>query len=247
MKYGDLRVAVCTALLCTGTAMGQTAEEKCQERLAKEWGKFQKCVENVIGNVYGGDTYGYYFKAFWACRHTYFRKWTGFQSKSSLQGSSCIGSRFTDNGDGTVSDKLTGLVWEKKTDDGSVHDKDNLYTWSTGSPWAESGTAFTGFLSTLNSSGFAGSSGWRIPTLAELESITSDFPCSGTPGGSTCQCLAAPCIAFADPNTGLATYPTSTTEATNPSTVWQIFTADGDVYTSSKSSTRIYRAVRGGL
>ena len=28
-----------------------------------------------------------------------------------------------------VRDNVTGLIWEVKTDDGSVHDKDNTYTW----------------------------------------------------------------------------------------------------------------------
>ena len=36
---------------------------------------------------------------------------------------------FTDNGDGTITDNTTGLMWEKKSDDGSIHDKDNTYTW----------------------------------------------------------------------------------------------------------------------
>ena len=28
-----------------------------------------------------------------------------------------------------VRDNVTGLIWEVKTDDNSIHDKDNLYTW----------------------------------------------------------------------------------------------------------------------
>lgn len=28
-----------------------------------------------------------------------------------------------------VLDNVTGLMWENKTDDGGLHDKDNLYTW----------------------------------------------------------------------------------------------------------------------
>ena len=31
---------------------------------------------------------------------------------------------FTDNGDGTITDNNTGLMWEKKSDDGGLHDKD---------------------------------------------------------------------------------------------------------------------------
>jgi len=34
-------------------------------------------------------------------------------------------TRFIDHGDGTVTDTRTGLMWEQKTDDGSIHDKDN--------------------------------------------------------------------------------------------------------------------------
>src|SRR5205809_4983867 len=37
---------------------------------------------------------------------------------------------YADHGDGTVKDLNTGLVWEKLSDDGTVHDKDNLYTWA---------------------------------------------------------------------------------------------------------------------
>jgi hypothetical protein len=32
------------------------------------------------------------------------------------------------DGDKMVQDNVTGLTWEVKTDDGSVHDKDNTYT-----------------------------------------------------------------------------------------------------------------------
>src|SRR5215470_2698651 len=81
--------------------------------------------------------------------------------------------RFRDNGNGTVTDTTSGLVWEKKSDDGSVHDKDLQFSWSlsiTGSS-APDGTAFTLFLPTLNGTRFAGFSDWRLPTLEELQTI----------------------------------------------------------------------------
>ena len=28
-----------------------------------------------------------------------------------------------------VKDNVTGLIWENKTDDGTIHDKDNTYSW----------------------------------------------------------------------------------------------------------------------
>jgi hypothetical protein len=37
---------------------------------------------------------------------------------------------YTDNGDGTITDNNTGLMWEKKGDAGGLHDKDNIYAWS---------------------------------------------------------------------------------------------------------------------
>src|SRR5205809_4997267 len=37
---------------------------------------------------------------------------------------------YVDEGDGTVTDVNTGLMWEKLSHDGTAHDKDNLYTWA---------------------------------------------------------------------------------------------------------------------
>ena len=63
---------------------------------------------------------------------------------------------YVDNGDGTVFDLNTGLVWEKKDDSGGIHDKDNGYTWSTGTDDMD-GTIMSTFLATLNGGGgFAG-------------------------------------------------------------------------------------------
>ena len=56
---------------------------------------------------------------------------------------------YVDNGDGTITDLNTGLMWEKKDDSGGVHDKDNTYTWSTGTNNMD-GTIVTTFLDTLN-------------------------------------------------------------------------------------------------
>jgi hypothetical protein len=55
---------------------------------------------------------------------------------------------YTDNGDGTITDNNTGLMWEKKSDDGSIHDKDTEYTWDN---------AFAVHIAGLNAGpGFAG-------------------------------------------------------------------------------------------
>src|SRR5258707_95702 len=38
---------------------------------------------------------------------------------------------YQDNGDGTVTDLNTQLMWEKKSEDGSLHDVSNTYVWSS--------------------------------------------------------------------------------------------------------------------
>src|SRR5207247_60676 len=85
---------------------------------------------------------------------------------------------YTDNGDGTITDNNTGLVWEKLSADGSVHDMSNTYTWDQ---------TFSGHVATLNSTSFGGHNDWRLPNVKELASIVNyeDFPgCPGT--GAAC-------------------------------------------------------------
>ena len=85
---------------------------------------------------------------------------------------------FRDNGDGTVTDDSTGLMWEKKVRpinsfvDG-VHTVNGVYFWSApGVTGTEpDGSAFTVFLKFMNEERFAGHSDWRLPTRQELLSI----------------------------------------------------------------------------
>jgi hypothetical protein len=78
---------------------------------------------------------------------------------------------------GTVIDNATGLMWEQKTNDGTIHDYDNEYSWKV---------AFDVFLngpSGLNTTNFAGYNDWRIPNINELLSIVDYGPPNihGTP------------------------------------------------------------------
>jgi hypothetical protein len=64
------------------------------------------------------------------------------------------------NGDGTITDNYTGLMWETLTNpgDGSIHDYLNFYDWPR---------AFQK-IADLNASNFAGHSDWRLPNINEL-------------------------------------------------------------------------------
>ena len=61
-------------------------------------------------------------------------------------------------------DDVTGLVWEVKANDGSIHDKDDTYTWN------DSGN----FITALNNAQFGGYTDWRMPSVQEL-SFLGDF------------------------------------------------------------------------
>jgi hypothetical protein len=54
------------------------------------------------------------------------------------------------------------LVWEVKTIDGSMHDRDKTFAWSS---------AHETFLAELNSTEFGGFTDWRLPTTSELRTI----------------------------------------------------------------------------
>ncbi len=70
---------------------------------------------------------------------------------------------YTDNGDGTITDNVTGLMWEKLSDDGSVHDFNKTYSWFD---------AFDVKIAALNAAPcFAGHCDWRLPNRRELESL----------------------------------------------------------------------------
>ena len=158
-------------------------------------------------------------------------------------------TRFVDNGDGTVCDHQTGLMWEMKdaVSDNTVdltnpRDVDNNYTWSiSGGP--PDGTAYTDFLARLNgdiasasaSNQLGGHRDWRLPTIAELQTI---LDCS----------LGAPCI---DPTFGptaatLSAYWSSTSNAINLGVAWEANFDAGFVGFDRKSADRRVRAVRGG-
>jgi hypothetical protein len=148
---------------------------------------------------------------------------------------------YVDNGDGTVTDINTGLMWEKLSDDGTIHDWDDRYTWDD---------AFAVKIATLNGGGgFAGHGDWRVPNIKELQSIVNYqngnpavspvFHNGCTPGCSVTTCS---CTQLSD-----AGYWSSSTHASYPYAAWFVLFGYGYVSADTKTDIAYVRAVRGGL
>jgi len=153
---------------------------------------------------------------------------------------SCIpaASAFADNGDGTVTDERSGLVWEKLADDDSIHDWDASFTWSEASSVK---------LAQLNAGGgFAGHTDWRVPTIEELISlirqghnppVAPEFDSGCAPGCSVTSCSCT----HADFHWSASTDPRHSNAA------WSvIFGGDGVAEADLKTYKMYVRAVRGG-
>ena len=93
-----------------------------------------------------------------------------------------------------VQDNITGFIWEVKTDDDGLHDKDHLYTWYNTDPatnggvdgYADGDDAIChgydesnestycntqAFAARVNTASLCGASDWRLPSKEELRSI----------------------------------------------------------------------------
>lgn len=146
---------------------------------------------------------------------------------------------YVDNGDGTVTDTTTGLMWEKLSDDGSIHDTDNTYTWTA---------AVTTKVAALNTIPcFAGYCDWRLPNRNELESLAD----SGRVGPAIDPAYTTGCATSCTVTTCSCTrtdyaYWASTTSEGYPDWAWIVAFYDGAVRGQVKTDSNHVRAVRGG-
>jgi len=131
-----------------------------------------------------------------------------------------------DNGDGTVTDNYSGLMWMKTTADTNadgVVDEDDKVTWAAALDWCETAA-------------MAGYDDWRLPTIKEMESIVDD----NAVGDNGID------INFF-PNTMPSNYWSSTTRVESPDYAWHVtYTGLKYGYSLKASFTYYVRAVRGG-
>jgi hypothetical protein len=158
---------------------------------------------------------------------------------SSLMGCPTPGPRFTDNGDGTVTDTQNGLMWEKLSFDLTIHDVKNMYTWDA---------ATTTKIATLNSHSFAGHTDWRLPTIYELETVVDygqSNPATDAAFNHHCEvgCKGIDC-SCTDIYHG--PYWTSTDYAYDPAHAWGVAFGGGGGFISAFEKTEVgdVRAVR---
>lgn len=148
---------------------------------------------------------------------------------------------YLDLGNGTMTDLNTGLVWEKLSDDGSIHDRDNRFDWNG---------AFAKAV-TLNATAFAGRTDWRVPNVNELHSLVDYSVASPAIRGAFnlfcpagCTVLQCSCSA-----SGLGLHWTSTTASPGFGRAFALRVDDGTLFTApvSPPAGMAVRAVAGGL
>jgi hypothetical protein len=248
MSLTPIRLGIVLAVYIMSLSMvidsalaSSTPAQYCNAQRGAAAGKFAQCILKQLGLFDCGDFVPSQLK----CIAKYSQTWAKLQAKASGSGSPCDSPRFSDNGDGTVTDHLTGLQWERKDNLDSTpnlsdpHDADNTYTLSAGVA-ASDGTAFTDLLATLNGgSCFAGQCDWRVPTVSELLTIYS-APTTGA-------CQAPPCIAdplLAPTSDG---YWAATDSFQTPGEACIVEFINGGTGAGVRANPAFVRAVRGGL
>ena len=135
--------------------------------------------------------------------------------------------RFADNGDGTMTDNLTGLIWLK--DGGCIKEK----------KWEDSLKAIADFNTTpgnYNCLGYAANySDWHLPNAKELKSLTNY--------GASDSAAWLNSEGFADMN---AYYWSSTTNQVDPSFAWMVRISTGKEVPDLKSNQYYVLPVRAG-
>ena len=132
--------------------------------------------------------------------------------------------RFVDNGDGTITDRLTGLVWLQNANCFGV------------SSWDQALLDCSGLAS--GACGLTDGSGpgdWRLSNVDELLSLVD-------------RSQTTPALPLGNPFTGVetSTYWSSTTSAADTDSAWYVFLEDGFSDFDTKATASYVWPVRGG-
>jgi hypothetical protein len=141
-------------------------------------------------------------------------------------------SRFKDNGDGTVTDNRTGLVWLKNANPCGKK------TWYDAVAYCSSLASGTAGLTDGSTAGQ-----WRLPSKVELENLGTDPPAAWQTG--------FPSVAWIMPgapfrNFQFDIYWSSTTYESDPLSVWYVYMGNGYAYMTYKSDNNYVWPVRYG-
>ncbi len=161
------------------------------------------------------------------------------------KGAAIPSPRFTDNGDGTVTDNLSGLMWTKESNCilGTTFDTDGMVSWDQGLLFA---TKVNDHTYNCNLSSPADSyADWRLPNRNELRSLVDIkyyWPAVSNRAGTGKWTTGDPFNGVIDGTS----YMTSTTDINDKTKMWAVDLTTGIVATSPKASTNKVWLVRDG-
>ena len=144
-------------------------------------------------------------------------------------------NRWCDNGNGTVTDLTTCLVWLKKADWGGPKKWEDCTTHDDAHTRA--GILCAGATDANLSDGSV-EGDWRLPTKTELVGLVN-----GTPN---LRCLSGPCNQYGFTGVQSDPYWSSSTYAGNTSYAWLVGMYSGGVGSTDKSGYMFVWPVRGG-
>jgi len=157
------------------------------------------------------------------------------QDGAEKSGAAWPSPRFVDNGDGTVTDKLTGLIWLKNancTDTvGGVVKGSGYLTWADALTWSNNLASGSCGLTDGTAAG-----DWRLPNRKELFSLVNTQQASGV------SWLHGQGFAGVQGYN----YWSASSYANHPASAWGVQMSDGSVFAGNKSDDYYVWPVRGG-
>ena len=204
-------VAVAATMMLAAGAVPARAitSEGCFAQRLRAWGNLRKCqLQEEAKTIQGRSADPA------KCQETFDRKVQALRAQATAAAAPC---RYRDNGDNTVTDFDTGLMWVRQVAfDGMpspfILDADDTFTWQAAAETAAklAGTSADG-TTIVPVTGNGSYTDWRLPTIVELVGIVD-------PGAPDCQRGGA-CIDPIFGPTALRQYWSATKQEVGPSPV----------------------------